>query len=215
MVFTRVFRNPSNSYIRMVNKYLVGVILFCTSLIVIAQEGVVFASKNAVELKVGIHNVGLPFYKMLEEPSNWSVALAFTKQLTKNESRTGLFFQNLSIGWTTNQFSSSGLVLSSNTTYRKYILKSAFLEGGVGFGVSFLRQPSEVFKIEKGVWKEVNKSFKALPVFSASISSGWKINESSEAFVHYNPYLDLFYPSLGVLPQAILSAGYRYFLLDK
>ncbi|MEL6537402.1 MAG: hypothetical protein AAFQ98_18420, partial [Bacteroidota bacterium] len=50
-----------------------------------------------------------------------------------------------------------------------------------------------------------------LPGLTIQLTSGYQINERSEIFVQYRPYAELLYPSLGVLPQGIVSTGFRYY----
>ncbi|MEL6534534.1 MAG: hypothetical protein AAFQ98_03940, partial [Bacteroidota bacterium] len=81
----------------------------------LAQSPAEFWSRHALELRIGIHQVGLPFYRLFVGPANLSVGMAYTRAYAKETRQAGGFYQNLALTWHTNAYSSGSLGISTTT----------------------------------------------------------------------------------------------------
>ena len=177
-----------------------------------AQQNGTRWDNMSVGLRIGFHHVGMPLYKIIDNPFNLSISAVLMAPLTQDESKSAKWYQNISLTWYSNSYSSSGFILSSNTVFQKYIYEYFFVSAELGLGMTGIRQPAQVYGIDAGNWEKNRRIMLIKPVFLLGLSMGYKFSSSSEIFLHYNPFADLFYPSLAVLPQGITSLGYRFHL---
>lgn len=175
-----------------------------------AQQSSSHWENTTYRLQLGFHHVGVPFYKIIDNPLNVAVTVGVLTPLTQDASKSGRWFQDISLTWYNNSYSSSGVFLSSSTVFQKYIRDQLFISAELGLGVTGIWQPAQIYALGEGGWEKGSKSIIIRPVIPLGISTGYRLNSSSEIFLHYKPFVDLLYPSLGVLPQSVTSLGYRY-----
>ncbi len=174
-----------------------------------AQELTDFKNRSQVSLQIGLHQVGLPFYKMIDDPANLSIKLGFSYLFSKQFNETGGFYQELALGWHENRYSSKGFLINTTTSYRYLNETGMFAETGIGFGLSLLRTPGTVFQFENGNYQPAGARYLFIPHITSEFAFGYQFADGTQGYIEYNPFLELNYPNLGLLPQGLVSLGYK------